>query len=152
MKQCLLAMLLILASLPAWAKGMSSRDAKCIRQIKEEADFIISRINLIHRDYENRVKHSALGHFRSGDYSTIKLLDNTIRKYHRRLVHQIKNAPLRYQARLKAGHHTKHALCLAQKLRDESVGTIHEFELSWEKALRQANKNARYFKRLDEMK
>lgn len=151
MNQYLLVVLLLLAALPAQARDMSSRETECYKQIKDEADFIVSRINLIHHDYENQVKQSALGRFKSGDYSTIKLLDNTIRKYHRKLVHKIKNYPFRYERRLRKERHHRHAHCLAQDLRNESVGTIHEFELNWRKALRQARKNARYFKQLDNM-
>lgn len=152
MKQGLLALLLIMASWPVLAQDMSAREAKCYHRIKNEADFILSRINLIHREYENQVKHSGLARFKSGSYSTSQLLDNTIRKYHRRLVHQIRNYPIRYATRLRQGQHLQHPTCLASSLQDESVGTIHEFELSWQKALRQARNNARYFKQLNGMR
>lgn len=147
MKLCLLAVLLVLVSLPTQAQELSPREAECLSQIKAEADFIVSRINLVHREYEDQVKHSGLGKFKSGGYSTVRLLDHTIRKYHRRLVHKIENYPFRYERGLKSGHR----YCLAQELSDESVGTIHEFELRWQKTLREARKNARYFKQLDEM-
>ena len=86
MKRRMLALLLVLASAHVLASGMSAQQVACLSQIKDETDFIISRINLIHRGYEKQLKHTALGKFKSGDYSTIGLLDNTIRKYHRKLV------------------------------------------------------------------
>lgn len=149
MKTCMLVVLWGALSTTALAKGMTAKQAECYSQIKQEAAFIVSRINLIQRDYEGRVKHSALGVFHSGGYSTRKLLDNTIRQYHRKLVHRIENYPIRYAARLGQG---RHATCQASNLQDESVGTIHKFELSWQKALSQARKNARYFSQLNKMR
>lgn len=152
MKTYLLAVLLTMGASQVLAQELSANEAECLSQIKDEADFIVSRINLIHRDYEKRIKRSALGKFKSGDYSTISLLDNTIRKYHRKLVYKIKNYPFRYQTKIKASHRAGKQRCLAKQLRDESVGTIHEFELSWEKTLHQAEKNAHYFQQLDEIR
>ena len=116
---------------------------------RHETDFIISRINLIHRGYEKQLKHTALGKFKSGDYSTIGLLDNTIRKYHRKLVKDLKAYPFRYRRRIKAAHGAGSKHCLADSLRNESVGTIHKFELGWQKALQEAKKNASYFQQVD---
>lgn len=149
MKKHLVSALLLMMAPQVFARGMSAQEVECLSQIREETDFIISRINLIHSGYEKQLKRSPLVQFKSGDYSTIGLLDNTIRKYHSKLVHQFKNYPLRYQARIKASHYSGSRRCVAQQLRDESVGTIHEFELSWQKALRQAEQNASYFKQVD---
>lgn len=151
MKTYMLAVLLGLLPTMVQAQEMTARESACYGRIKQEADFIVSRINLIHRDYENRLKHSGLGRFQSGSYSTRKLLDNTIRQYHRRLVHRIQNYPIRYTDRLRHRQHRKPPRCLAGKLQNEAIGTIHQFELSWQKALRQARKNARYFSQLDGM-
>jgi hypothetical protein len=151
MKKCMLAVLVLMCSTQVLARGMSTQEAVCLSRIKDETDFIISRINLIHRDYEKQVKDSAFAKFKSGDYSTIGLLDNTIRKYHRKLVHQYKNYPFRYESRIKAMRHAGSKHCLVDELRGESVGSIHEFELSWQKALRQAKKNAMYFKQMDDI-
>jgi len=151
-KKCMLAVLLLLESSLVLARGMSTQEAECLSRIKDETDFIISRINLIHRDYEKQVKDSAIAKFKSGDYSTIGLLDNTIRKYHRKLVHRYKNYPFRYKSRIKTSRHAGSKQCLVDELRYESVGAIHEFELSWRKALHQAKQNARYFKQMDDIK
>jgi len=152
MKKQLLPMFLLLLSQPAFARDMSPQEVVCLSQIRDETDFIISRINLIHSDYEKQLKQSALGKFKSGGYSTIGLLDNSIRKYHRKLVHKFKKYPFRYQAKIKAAHHSGGKRCLAEQLRTEAVGTIHEFEISWQKALEQAEKNASYFQQVDELK
>lgn len=121
----------------------------CLSQIRDEADFIISRINLIHRDYEQQVKHSAFGKFKSGEYSTTGLLDNTIRRYRQKLVKRLKDYPFRYRDTIKSSRHAAGKHCLAGMLHSESVGTIHEFELSWQKVLREAEKNAGFFQRID---
>lgn len=152
MRQGLLVLLLFVTSLPVLAREMSGRQAQCYKRVRDEATFIVSRIDLIQHQYENQVKRSGLGKFKSGAYSTSKLLDNTIRKYHRKLVRKFKNYPIRYASQLRLGQHPKSPHCLAAYLQDESVGTIHEFELSWQQALRQARKNARYFKQLDKMR
>jgi len=152
MKKQLLPMFLLLFSQPAFARDMSPQEAVCLSQIRDETDFIISRINLIHTDYEKQLKQTALGKFKSGDYSTIGLLDNSIRKYHRKLVHKFKKYPFRYQAKIKASHRSGSKRCLADQLRTEAVGTIHGFEISWQKALEQAEKNASYFQQVDELK
>ena len=149
MKRRMLALLLILASAHVLASGMSAQQVACLSQIKDETDFIISRINLIHRGYEKQLKHTALGKFKSGDYSTIGLLDNTIRKYHRKLVKDLKAYPFRYRRRIKVAHGAGSKRCLADSLRNESVGTIHKFELGWQKALQEAKKNASYFQQVD---
>lgn len=151
MKQSLLVLLLVAVSSSVLAQGMSVRQMACYKRIRDEADFIVSRINYIHREYEHKVKQTGLGRFKAGSYSTTKLLNNSIRKYHRKLVHKFRNYPIRYATRLRLGQHLKSSPCLAGRLENESVGTIHEFELSWQKALSQARTNARYFKQLDEM-
>ena len=151
MNKMMLAVLLGLLATAALARDMTTRQAECYGRIKQEADFIVSRINLIHRDYESRLKRSAIGGFKSGQYSTTRLLDNTIRRYHRKLVRRLKNYPFRYEASLRGAQGSKHAPCLARKLQNESVGTIHEFEVSWQRAFRKARDNARYFRQLDNM-
>ncbi len=149
MKGRMLVLVFLLASCHVQARGLTAQEATCLSQIKDETDFIVSRINLIHRDYEKQVKHTGLGKFKSGDYSTIGLLDNTIRKYHRKLVKRLKGYPFRYQTGIKASRQKPSKACLAKQLRNESVGTIHEFELSWQKALQEAEKNASYFQQID---
>lgn len=151
MKKHLLPMFLLLVSQYAFARDLSPQEVVCLSQIRHETAFIISRINLIHTDYEKQLKHTAVGKFKSGDYSTIGLLDSTIRKYHRKLVHKFKRYPFRYQAKIKASHRSGSKRCLADQLRTEAVGTIHEFELSWQKVLEQAENNASYFKQVDGM-
>ncbi|MBI1422455.1 MAG: hypothetical protein GC149_03240 [Gammaproteobacteria bacterium] len=152
MKTCMLALLLLLESSMALARGMTTREAECLSQIKDETDFVISRINLIHRDFEKQVKQSAIGDFKSGDYSTVGLLDNTIRKYHRKLVHRFKNYPFRYRAKINSSKSGRSRACLAEELRTESVGAIHDFELTWQETLRKAEKNVIYFQQLDELR
>lgn len=146
-----LALLLVLATFHTQAREMSAQEAACLSQIREETDFIISRINLIHRNYEQQLKHSALGKFKSGDYSTIALLDNTIRKYHRRLVRRLKDYPFRYRDKIADAHRSGRKRCLADRLRNESVGTIHKFELSWQKVLHAAEENAGYFQEMEDI-
>ena len=140
---------MLLGTSLASARDMSAKEMKCLGQIRDETDFIVSRINLIHRDYEKQVKQSALGKYKSGNYSTHELLDNTIRKYHRKLLHKIKRYPFHYEARVKATPRSKSQPCLAEQLRDESIGMIHHFEVSWEKTLRQAQENAHFFRQVD---
>jgi len=147
-KLCLLLGLLVLPQI-ALAAGLNASESECLSRIRDEVDFIVSRLNLIHRSYEKQVSDSALGQFKSGGYSTVTMLDNTIRKYHDRLVRRIRKYPFQYKSRLKSVHLTGSRRCLAERLRAESVGTIHEFELSWQKALRQAQDNAVYFRRMD---
>jgi len=149
MKRSVLMLVILLASCYVQARGLTAQEATCLSQIKDETDFIISRINLIHHDYEHQLKQTSLGKFKSGDYSTIGLLDNTIRKYHRKLVKRLKGYPFRYQARIKGSSPKASKACLAERLRNESVGTIHEFELSWQKVLQEAEKNASYFQQID---
>ena len=151
MKKHVLAMLLLLLVQHAFARGMSAQEAVCLGQIKDETDFIISRINIIHKGYEDQVKKSEFGKFKSGDYSTIGLLDNTIRKYRRKLVHKYKKYPYRYKADIKSSHRKASKPCLVEQLRIESVGSLHEFELSWQRAIEQAKKNAGYFKQVDDI-
>lgn len=151
MKHCMLGLMLLLGSMPVLARGLTAREVECLREIRDEADFIVSRIDLINHDYEKQIRHSALGKYKSGDYSTIGLLDNTIRKYHRKLVRQYKNYPFRYKTRVKASPRTGSRHCLVQELRNESVGAIHQFELGWQKTLEKARKNASYFQQIDDM-
>jgi hypothetical protein len=145
MKKHYLSVLLLLFAQHAFARGMSAQEAVCLSQIKDETDFIISRINMVHKGYEEKVKQSGLAQYKSGDYSTIALLDNTIRKYHRKLVRKYKKYPFRYQKKVTASSHSGSTHCLAEQVRVESVGSIHEFELSWQRAFEQAQKNASYF-------
>jgi hypothetical protein len=152
MKRCLFTVLLLLSAGSVLARGMTAQEVECLSQLQDESDFIVSRINLIHSSYEKQVEDSHLAKFKSGDYSTIGLLDNTIRKYRRKLVHQIKNYPFRYEAKIQASHRAVSKRCLVKQLRDESVGTIHEFEISWEKTLKQAQRNASYFQQLDRLR
>lgn len=149
MKLSLLTLLMVLASSGALARGLTAQQSRCLSQIRNETDFIISRIDLIHRDYEQKIKRTDLGKFKSGDYSTVGLLDNSIRKYHRTLVKRLKKYPFQYRKRIRKSHHKSEKPCLAEQLRDQSVGTIREFELSWEKTMRKAKDNASYFKQVD---
>ena len=151
MKKHVLTLILLLFVHHAFARGLSAQEAVCLSQIKDETDFIISRINMIHKGYEEKVKQSDFAKYKSGDYSTIGLLDNTIRKYHRKLVRKYKKYPFRYQSKIQASNHTGSSHCFAEQVRVESVGSIHEFELSWERALEQAEKNASYFKQVGDI-
>ena len=151
MKKHLVSVFLVLIAQHAFARGMSAQESVCLSQIKDETDFVISRINMIHKEFEQQVKHSSLAKFKSGDYSTIGLLDNTIRKYHRKLVHQIKKYPFRYRAKIQASNRPASNRCLVEQVRIESVGRIHEFELSWQRAIEQAERNASYFKQVDDI-
>jgi len=140
---------LLCMPLPVLAGGLSLSEAQCLDRVRAESDFIISRINYVHRKYEKQVSESDLGRFTSGDYSTVSLLDNTIRKYHRSLVRKFQSYPLKYASRLRGVQHPGQQACMAGKLHEQAVGTIHEFELNWERALKTARANAEYFRHMD---
>jgi hypothetical protein len=140
---------LLFLPLPVLAGGLSASELQCLSRVREESNFIVSRINLVHREYEKQLKDSGLGGFKSGNYSTGTLLNNTIRKYHRSLVHRIQSYPIKYETRLRGTQHPGGGVCLARQLHEQAVGTIHEFELSWERALADARTNAEYFRHLD---
>jgi len=143
--------LLILPLTPHAADKPASR-TQCLDQIRAESEFIVSRINFVHRSYEKQLSDSGLGQFQSGDYSTSTMLDNSIRKYHHKLVQKILDYPIQYSSRLRGVQRAGKGSCLARQLHEQAVGTIHEFELSWEHALKSARANADYFRHLDGMR
>lgn len=147
----LLSMLLLCCTQPALAQDGKSPENKCLQQLRAESEFILSRINSLNQEYEDKLKQSGLADFASGKYSTVALMDNTIRKYHRDLVRKVKKYPFHYSA--KAGH-SKQAgskQCRVDKLQTDAVGAIHDFELNWQQALQQAQKNANYFRQVDNL-
>ena len=146
-----IALVLVLISHPASARELMPQEKQCLKQIREEADFILSRIDVVHQEYENKIKATGLTDFKSGNYSTIGLLDNTIRKYHRDLVHKVKSYPFNYKAKISNSKQKRKKRCMADKLQADAVGTIHGFELHWQKAFRQAEKNANYFRNVDSL-
>lgn len=146
-----LSLVLMLVAHCVLARELMPQEMNCLKQIREESDFILSRINSVHQEYEGKLKQSGLVNFEAGNYSTIELLDNTIRKYHRELVHKVKAYPFSYKAKIQRSQAAGSKRCMVDQLQADAVGTIHEFELSWQKALHQAEKNARYFKQVDRL-
>lgn len=152
MNRTLLLVCVFLQALMVYAQGVSAKEAECLNKIHKESDFILSRINMINKDYETQVKQSQYGNFKSGDYFTNGLFDNTIRKCHRKLVRNYKKYPFRYQRQIHKSHHvSQNKGCLADQLHLDAMGKIHYFELSWQEAIERAEKNAIYFKQVDDI-
>lgn len=131
----------------ALARELTAAEKQCLAQIRAEVAFITSRVELIHREYEDKLDDAGLTRYESGEYSTPGLLDNSIRKYRLALVDDLRVYPQRYQQQPQAGQRG----CLAEQLKIQGIGMIREFELNWSRALDKARQNAEYFRRLEQM-
>ena len=131
----------------AASRDLSVSEQQCLAQIRAEVSFITSRVNLIHREYESKLEVTGLAEYQSGEYSTIGLLDNSIRKYRLSLMGDLKAYPQRYQWQLAAGNRQ----CPVDQLKIEAVSMIRDFEMNWARALDKAQQNASYFRRLEQM-
>lgn len=132
---------------PGLAQELSTREQQCLAEIEAEVAFITSRVELIHDEYEKKLETAGLQQFQSGDYSTIVMLDNSIRKYHLSLVRDVRRYPQLYRQQLQTGNRN----CPAEQLKLQGIGMIHSFERDWTQALEKARQNAEYFQRLEQM-
>lgn len=146
-RACLLVSGLLFCMNMALARELTAAEKQCLAQIRAEVAFITSRVELIHREYEDKLDDAGLTRYESGEYSTPGLLDNSIRKYRLALVDDLRVYPQRYQQQLQAGQRG----CLAEQLKIQGIGMIREFELNWSRALDKARQNAEYFRRLEQM-
>jgi len=131
------------------AAPLSAAQIKCLAKIDEQVDFIIYGIERVNQQYEEIVKEKKLDEFKSGEYSADVFLDKSIRKYRLELTGEIKSYPQRYIAIQKKS--AGNSRCIASQLQSDGVGIIHNFEVTWQKAIENANKNRKFFQSVESL-
>jgi len=131
------------------AADMAPSERACLQKINEEVDFVLSGIERVNKEFEQKLRDKKLADFKASEYSTQKFLDNSIRKYQRDITGELKAYPINYT--LSASRSSAHKPCSVKKLQSESITIIHTYTISWERTIEKAAKNQHFFKSVEHL-
>lgn len=130
-------------NLPVVADELRPAEKACLKKINEEVSFVLSGIEAVNREFEDRVQRDKLAEFKAGEYSGNAFLDNSIRKYRMDITGKVKAWPVKYQSL--ASRRNETVPCTAQQLQHDAVGIIHDFEVNWDRVVQKAQQNQEFF-------